>query len=229
MNVRKVIKWTLISIGIGLVLLPFLSYFIILSFSSFFPSERSSKQELIDNFNMKEKEIFELKSFFNSIVPNEYSVYIEFNDNKEIDLWVFETGIKNLYGNSVPLFQEWNINPYNYKEKMPITYDSTQYYIPRTKSLILVKQKLNWTDSSFKQIKNMLDNANCISVSSGEPAAIGFARSGMGKYSYLIFDTSIPDSLKTNYNDSCTFILYNDKVVLEYVGGAFGSQCFPDK
>ena len=230
MTIRKVIKWTLISIGIGLVLLPFLSYLLlVVSFSKFFPNESSSKQELIDNFIMKEKEILELKSYFNSIVPDEYSVYIEFKGSEEIDLWVFETSIENFYRKKVPLFQQWNINPYNYKEKTPITYDSTQYYVPRTESLVLVKQKLKWTDNTFKEIKKVMDNANCISISSGDPAEIGYARSGMGKYSYAIFDKSIPDSLKINYNDSCTYILYNDKVALVYGGGVLGPQCFPDK
>jgi hypothetical protein len=51
----------------------------------------------------------------------------------------------------------------------------------------------------------------------------------MGKYYYNIFDRPIPDSLKAEYNDSCTYILYNDKVVLEYGGGAVGPQCFPTK
>jgi len=49
----------------------------------------------------------------------------------------------------------------------------------------------------------------------------------MGMYSYNVFDKTIADSLKNHYNDSCTYILYNDKLVLEYGGGAIGSQCFP--
>lgn len=35
-------------------------------------------------------------------------------------------------------------------------------------------------------------------------------------------------SLKSNYNDSFTYILYNDKVILEYGGGAVELQCFPN-
>jgi len=230
MNSRKVIKWTLISIGIGVVLLPFVAYLLLLlAFSSWEPSGSSSKQELIENFKAKETEILELKSFFNSIVPDDYSVYIEFENDKKVDLWVFENEIKNLYGNGVCMFQQWNINPYKYKEEMPIVYDSTQFYTPRTKSLELVKLKLKWNDDTFREIKRLLDSANCISISSGEPASIGFARSGMGKYGYVLFENSIPDSLKNQYNDSCSYILYNDRVVLSYGGGVFGAQCFPDK
>lgn len=32
----------------------------------------------------------------------------------------------------------------------------------------------------------LLDSANCISITNGEPSEIGFARSGMGEYEYLI-------------------------------------------
>jgi hypothetical protein len=87
--------------------------------------------------------------------------------------------------------------------------------------------KLNWTDQTLKTLKEKLDAANCISVESGEPCKIGFQRSGMGKYYYNLFEKPIPDSEKRRYNDSCTYILYNDNVVLEYGGGAIGLQCFP--
>jgi len=77
MNGRKIIKWTLISLGIGLVLLPVIANLLLLFiFSCLFPSESSSKRELVENYNIREKEILELKSTFNSIVPDEYSVYI---------------------------------------------------------------------------------------------------------------------------------------------------------
>lgn len=43
-------------------------------------------------------------------------------------------------------------------------------------------------------------------------------------YSLNLFDKPIPDSLKNHYNDSCTHFMENDKLVLEYGGGAIGSQ-----
>lgn len=225
MTFWKIIKWTFITIGLGILL--FIGYWFCI-FYSLGLLDSSSKQELIDNHKKNEKEILELKYYFNSIVPKDYSVYIEFKSKREIDLWVYELDKKNSSRGSIALFQQWNINPYNYDEQPKTHYDSTEYS-PETKSLELVKQKLKWTDITFDKIKAMLDKANCISVSSGEPTEVGFARSGMGKYSYAIFSDSIADSLKSDYNDSCTHILYNDKVVLEYGGGAIGSQCFPDK
>lgn len=98
-----------------------------------------------------------------------------------------------------------------------------------TNSFDAVKKRLSWTDETFETIKKYLDNANCISVTNGNPTNIGFKRSGMGKYFYNLFDRPLNDSLKKIYNDSCTYRLYNDTVVLEYGGGAIGPQCFPDK
>jgi hypothetical protein len=81
----------------------------------------------------------------------------------------------------------------------------------------------------LKTLKEKLDKANCIQIESGEPAKIGFQRSGMGMYSFNVFDNPIPDSLRNNYNDSCTYIMATDRLVLEYGGGAVGSQCFYNK
>ena len=88
---------------------------------------------------------------------------------------------------------------------------------------------MGWTRETLKTLKEKLDKANCIQIESGEPAKIGFQRSGMGMYSFNVFDNPIPDSLRNNYNDSCTYIMATDRLVLEYGGGAVGSQCFYNK
>ena len=54
------------------------------------------------------------------------------------------------------------------------------------------------------------------------------ARSGMGKYSLKLFDIDLTNDQIKQYNDGCTYIFYKKNIVLEYGGGAVGSQCFPD-
>lgn len=225
MTAWKFILYILIIATIGFIL--FIGYwFYVFNQSGLLDS--SSKAELIENYRKHTEEITDLKTYFNSIVPDSYSVYIEFNDDNKIDLWVHKLYQKNTFGGRAALFQQWNINPYQYQEEPPNEFDTSEY-APLTKSLEMVKQRLHWNDATFKKIKAMLDNAHCISISSGEPAEIGFARSGMGNYSYAVFENAIPDSLKANFNDSCTYLLYNDKLALVYGGGAIGSQCFPDE
>lgn len=219
------VKWFLIVFGgaFGLYCL-YAAVTLFFLFGGF--SGSSSKEELVENYYENEKEIIELNKYYHSIVPEGFTVYIEFIDKNSIDFAVTERDDSAQYGRIV-WFQEWDINPYDYKEKKKVAFDSSQY-APITKSLSYITNKLNWTSDTFKQIKLHLDKANCISIENGEPTSIGFARSGMGKYYYVMFQSPIPDSLKPLYNDSCRYLYFKPKVALEFGGGAIGTQCFPD-
>jgi hypothetical protein len=181
----------------------------------------SSKKELVDNYNAKRTEIEQLKTFYNSIVPDSLQAYIEFEDEHETTLKVFTKPDPAQPWYQSVIFQDWNFNPYDYKRQ-------TNEPIVGEKELTFEKtcRLLKWDNSTFKKIKHMLDKANCISVTNGEPTNIGFKRSGMGMYFYNLFEQPIID--KAKYNDSCQYILYNDKTALEFGGGAVGAQCFPD-
>ncbi|MGB4772690.1 MAG: hypothetical protein WBP58_14580 [Chitinophagaceae bacterium] len=199
---KKTVKWILIVIGSGLFL--YIGFFVysILTFSFYDDGEFYSKQDLIDNYNQKAQQIEELRVYINKIVPANKSVDIEFDGNRRLDIFhVVENG----------------------------NYDSNWDLKINSKKVDTLLSKLGWTHQALTTLKEKLDAANCISVKNGDPCNIGFKRSGMGKYYYNLFDKSIPDSLKSKYNDSCTYILYVDKVVLEYGGGAIGPQCFPTK
>ena len=196
---RKIVKWIFVSLLVGLVL--FFGYiFYEFSTFSFDSGKHYSKEELIDNYKSKTKEISDLKAFIDQHVPTDKSVDIEFNGNKKLFFFhVVDNG----------------------------NYDSNWDLKVNSKKVDTLLQKLNWTRQTLSTVKEKLDAANCISVKSGEPCNIGFQRSGMGKYYYNIFTTPIADKMIGKYNDSCTYIFYNKNLVLEYGGGAIGPQCFP--
>jgi hypothetical protein len=196
---KKIIKWTLIILGVGVLTWLGFWFYAMAVFSGTFDKSYST-QDLIDNYNKKTEKIWQVKDYINKIVPQNKSVDIEFDGNHKF--FIFHV-VDNGYYDS-----NWDLKLSSQK----------------TDTLL---QKLGWTKETLKLLKEKLDNANCISVESGEPCKIGFQRSGMGKYFYDLFNKPIPDSLKSMYNDSCTYILYNDSVVLEYGGGAIGPQCFP--
>ena len=149
-----------------------------------------------------------MKRFYNAIIPKYKDVEIEFAANQII----FRFGLSSrdsLSGKTIyPIFLDWDLKL-------------------SSRKLDSVIATIGWTQVTLREIKKKLDEANCIQIQSGEPTVIGFQRSGMGMYSYNVFDKAIPDSLRNYYNDSCRYILYNDKLVLEYGGGAAGSQSFP--
>jgi len=199
---KKTIKWTLIIAGSGLLLYIGYILYSILTFSFYDNGKFYSKQDLIDNYNLKSQQIADLKTYINKIIPPNKSVDIEFDGNRRLAMFhVTDNGITD---------SNWDLKI-------------------SSKKVDTLLHKLAWTHQTLKTLKEKLDAANCISAQTGEPCTIGFQRSGMGKYLYKLFDKAISDSLKSIYNDSCTYILFQDKVVLEYGGGAIGPQCFSTK
>lgn len=198
--VKKILKAILILCGIVLVCFVGYILMIIYAFGGF--DKDYSVTELKENFEDKKTEIYEVKAYINKIVPSNKLVYIEFDDNNT--LGIFHVKVEDKFESN------WGVK------------------IRSGKADTLLK-KLGWTTETLKTLKDKLDKANCIGITSGEPCNINFQRSGMGIYSFNVFDKPIPDSLKTSYSDSCTYIMVNNKLVLEFGGGAIGSQCFYNK
>lgn len=195
---NKILKWLLLSLGIAIGAYTITSIckfiFFIHMFAPFY-----SKKDLIENYELKTKEIYALKRYAEMIIPSGKKVHIEFESDNTL-------GIFHLYSNKTST-NNWNLSINSSK----------------TDSLLT---ELGWTKKTLATLKEKLDDANCISIENEKPFNIGFQRSGMGLYFYNLFDKPLTDSLKKEYNDGCTYILYNDKVVLEYGGGAVGPQCF---
>ena len=167
-----------------------------------------TNKDVIDNYEKKQKEITELKNYYNSIVPKNKFVEIEFDGNNHLfrlGIYSIDTVTKQLV---LPGFLEWDLNTHSNKVLDAI-------------------ENVGWNQQTLKTIKQKLDDADCISIESGEPIKIGFQRRSLGKYYYLVFGKPLSDSLKTFYNRYCAYSLYNDKVVFEWGAGAIGSGCYP--
>ena len=176
-----------------------------------FSMPRSSKKELISNIDSNYERINFLKTAYLKLVPKDYIVSIEFNpantiaERKEsIDL-----KIEHISNNQSDLKQEWNLE-YN------------------SKKLAEMIRPLGWTSETLATIKKLLFNANCVSIENGNITTIGFARSGLGKYSFKLFNSDLTKEQIKQYNNGCTYIFYKKNIVLEYGGGAIGTQCFSD-
>ena len=155
--------------------------------------------DLKQHYIENKNELAEIKKYINSITPNGKYVDIEFDNDKNLRIFHLSTETERS--------NNWDLKINSSK----------------TDSLLI---ELGWTHETLITLKNKLDKANCISVSNGEPTNIGFQRSGMGIYSFNLFEKPLNKSEFSNYNDSCSYILVNDKIVLQYDGGAIGSQCF---
>jgi len=172
---------------------------------------RSSRQALTDNIDSNYDKIDKLKREYAKLVPVNYEVLIEFdpgnkliNEKESIDLRITKHG-----NGGIQVFQDWNL-----------AYNSDK--------LSQMLTMIHWNNKTLSAIKSLLTEAHCVSIENGDPVTIGFARSGMGKYSYKLFDRDLTSGQINQYDNGCTYIFYKRNIVLEYGGGAIGSQCFPD-
>lgn len=185
----------------------------------------SSKKELIENYENKKSQIENLKNEYLKLIPKNYIVDIELKPaskiltiDKEITIKIYQEN-KSINDKN----EEDNIVKRNDRVKVI----SEDYHLkPNSKELENVLKSINWTDQTLSKIERLLDEANCISIENGKITTIGFARSGMGLYSYKIFENQLTAKDKQEYNKGCEYIFYKDNIVLEYGGGAIGSQCF---
>jgi hypothetical protein len=205
---KRIIKWGHI---IGIIVAICFVGLQVVAISSMFDVGNGnfySKEDLIANYKSKTNELYQLKDFYNGLVPKDKIVEIEFENNKKIA----RLAVTNL-----------NSTSKNYSERYFCAWD-----LPvNSYEVDSVLQRLGWTKETIMQLKSRLDKAGCIGIINGEPTNISFQRSGLGMYSYELFSNPISDSLKSKYNDTCHYIFYNNRVVLEYGGGAVGPQCFP--
>lgn len=180
--------------------------------------------DLKNNYEDKYKDIKELKEYFDNIVPKNYSVRIRYNSSDNIDLFVYEpTNIPEKYD---LLFQEWNLDFENYTE--PKNYQYKNDYDPKTKSLEVVKKKLKWSNNTFTELYEKLENVNCIGISNGTPTQLEYGYKGMGVLSYLVFDHNLSKKEQEEHSDNCSQIFYKDNIVFTFSSGAIGSFCIPD-
>jgi hypothetical protein len=101
----------------------------------------NSIEGMKDNIDEKSSEIIDLKNYFDKIVPENYIVRIQYNSSNNVDLFVYETVRDSTEREN--LFGQWDVSIDNYKETPQTDYEKE--YGGKTKSLEVVKSKLNWT------------------------------------------------------------------------------------
>ena len=202
---NKYLKYFLIgsSIILGLFVIGFIIFNLMIA-SAFGAFDKTySVTELKEEYFSKEKEIQDVINYYDFIKPKDYTVDIEFTDEKLLSrLTIYKKD------SSKVVYQKWDVPIGEMQSQELTTY-------------------LEWSGNEVKTLKEKLDKANCISVEDGEPIKIGFKRSGMGMFSFVIFRNKGKDI--QNFNNGCDYIMVNRNIALQYGGGAIGTQCFPNK
>lgn len=202
---NQYLKYFLIFLGfVSVCIIVFYVVLYAMIFSAFGGFDKSySASDLKEEYFSKEKEINDLVTYFDKIAPKDKVIDIEFKNDKVLE----RLRIEYLDSSQTP-YQQWGVQVASLSKPE-------------------FKKDLRWTEDEVKTLKEKFDDANCISIEDGEPMKIGFKRSGMGMFSFVIFKKSETD--RKNYNNDCQYILVNNYLALEYGGGAVGPQCFPNK
>lgn len=174
-----------------------------------FSMPKSSKAELIDNYQENQKSLIKLRDEYEYLVPDGLTVEIEFNPENKIISMPPSLDFKIYSLTTKKWNNEWNIEF-------------------KSKKLDSMLNKIGWTHKELNYVQKLLISANCISIENGEYTTVGFARSGMGKYYYRIYNHDLTSEEIENVNDDCMYIYYMKNIVFEYGSGAIGSLCFPD-
>ena len=89
------------------------------------------------------------------------------------------------------------------------------------------------TEEEYDGIRSRLKAMGCIGLEASrnypEYTSIWFRRVGAGMYSYILHPQPFTDDEKEKILEDYTICPYNDHVLFEYGGPAWGSDNFPQK
>lgn len=169
-----------------------------------------------NNYDEKSTQIIELKDYFNTIVPLNHLVRIQFNSASNIDFFVYKQ-IENS-SKQKEIYGEWGID---------LDSDKKLSNNEKIKDFEVVKSRLNWNRDTFKYLYKYLNNANCIGICNNNPVEIEYGFMGMALLSYLVFDENLTTEQQEEYSDDCMLLFYKENIVLHFGSGATGSLCSP--
>jgi len=161
-----------------------------------------TKQDMINHYEKNEEAIQGVKKFIDAKVNSGEYLEIEFK-NKTIDFLSFKF------------------------DGMDYGYEYRDLDLNSNEANTALKT-MNWTSNDLTLLKDKLDKAGCILVSSGNPTSIGWARKGIIVYMYNIHNKNLSNDLINEYNDDCTYHFYRDNIVLEHKQEVPNPLCFPE-
>lgn len=157
-------------------------------------------EELTSYYSENQIQISELINHFDSIVPKDKEIEIAFESDTEL----FRFGVTSIditRKARFPMYLEWNLN---IEEDIPEK----------------ILNEINWDRQTFASLKSKLDKAGCIQIESGNPKKIGFQRSGMGMYSYYIYDNTSSNEFLNQQKTRDDIHFFKNNIAWKYDGGA---------
>jgi len=180
--------------------------------------------EVFENYKINVHRINTLCDYFNEVRPHNIDIWIRFNEENTFDVRMRtddETNTTN------EIFDQYgSFHKYSTTVNDSLTQKALSF--------------ISFNPQKIDSLKILLDGINCNSIgykykirgikNIGGGINIGFPTNDLYGLNYIIMDTLKSNEFLNDVEKSkCNFKVINEKVLLEYLGPAWGSDCFPDK
>lgn len=177
-------------------------------------NSRGGKAVLKENLEKNFSSIETLKDEFAKLIPQDYFVSIKYRP-------------KTKYSNDEESF-DITIVKDKRKEKMEIVCSAYNFTV-KSKEVYELFKILRWDFTTLNKIKQLLNDANCISIDNDPNVKMVFLSEILGEFSYLFLKNDLAESEIAKFNNPCYYSIYTKNIVLQYAStGDFSPDCFPE-
>ena len=193
-----------------------------------FISCKDPVRDVFSNYTLYEKEIIAAEKYFSEIKPDSLAFYIKFRYWNRVD---FKLDQKDYWDKT-----SWNTS------SIFDTYGQFHKYNTSLNDEEIKKalEVLNINKQQLEKLKEYLADAKCNSIENNfsfsrkiktTSVSIGYSYPRIDLYGldYILFESQLDTSTINEILKSCSYKKINNRVLVEYGGPAFGSNCFPDK
>jgi hypothetical protein len=201
-------------------------FFVLVLIATSFASCENATKGVFTNYQEKRSKIDTLEVYFNKIKPQDLALYIRFNSDGNVD---FKVDQKD-YDDKSSWYIEEIFDKYGQFHRFDVNIND--------KELKRAFRLVNLNEEKIKKLRSYLKQANCISVSNGfsfsedvqaDYISIGYPTHDLYGLEYVIFEREVEAYKVNKIIEGCNFKKINNKVLVQYGGPAFGSDCFPDR
>jgi hypothetical protein len=178
-----------------------------------------------ENYLEKAEQINLVSDYVCKISPKNLNLFIRFTEDEKIAITLSQ---KN-YEDKASWVKNSLFDKYGafHSDEQPIN----------SPKVLAFLQFMNWEQTRLDTLHTLLQDANCDSIgkfakdgiAENEYVSIGYPTNDFYGLTYQVYNAALSEQNQKTFLDKCNIDLVNEKVLIEYGGPAWGSDCIPEK